>query len=788
MRRLATLGLIIAAAALTAAGQLTITTNPILPTAIIGQPYAPIVLQTTADPGPLTWSFGEGNVPPNFLVVSPVSMFDLGGTFCYGPLTCSSTAVATPPGVYKFFIQVTSQSTDQSAFQQFTLVVENPPQILTKFLPNAVANQAYSTQLQASGGTGNFMWSILTGPLPPGISLTDPVNGVLAGTAPGVNATYPILVQIQDQVTQEKVTQGLSIMVVNGLAIITPSLPNATINQPYQFQLIGTPQVNVVWSVPQGSQLPQGFSLSPSGLLSGTGSSLGAFSFQIQLLNPQFPTQAAVRTFSFQVALGPLSIVQPTLPPATQNVPYSFNLGASGGIPPYTWSLGIGVPQGISIGSTTGIISGTPTQTGSFPITVTLQDSTGTSVIQNYTLNIGNTVTITNTSLPNGSLNVPYLTASGAPVTLTAAAGQTPYTWSISAGSLPPGLNLDPNAGQISGTPTAANSYQFTVQVTDHAGVTATKVFTIAIIQPLTITTISALPGGSLNQPYSQTLAATGGTQPVTLWTITSGSLPTGLTLNQLTGVISGTPTVAGSSSFTVQATDSARGTANKSFTLTVAAPQPVTIVVPSGAGSGQQPGIGVSISAPATADINGTLNLVFVSSVGGDDQTVRFAPSGSRSVTFTIPQGSTTSPNATVITGTVAGTITLTASVPGSPDVVTTIVIAPSVPVITSVALQQVTGGVNVVVEGYSNTRQVSTGSFTFTVSSGNTLSQATIPVPLTSAYATWFGNTLSNATGGQFTLTVPFSVTQGSAIAVTKVSVTLTNVQGASAAVSSP
>ena len=171
MRRLATLGLIIAAAALTAAGQLTITTNPILPTAIIGQPYAPIVLQTTADPGPLTWSFGEGNVPPNFLVVSPVSMFDLGGTFCYGPLTCSSTAVATPPGVYKFFIQVTSQSTDQSAFQQFTLVVENPPQILTKFLPNAVANQAYSTQLQASGGTGNFMWSILTGPLPPGISL-----------------------------------------------------------------------------------------------------------------------------------------------------------------------------------------------------------------------------------------------------------------------------------------------------------------------------------------------------------------------------------------------------------------------------------------------------------------------------------------------------------------------------------------------------------------------------------------------------------------------------------------
>jgi hypothetical protein len=100
---------------------------------------------------------------------------------------------------------------------------------------------------------------------------------------------------------------------------------------------------------------------------------------------------------------------------------------------------------------------------------------------------------------------------------------------------------------------------------------------------------------------------------------------------------------------------------------------------------------------------------------------------------------------------------------------------------------LQQVTGGLNVVVTGYSNTREVSSGSFTFTVSSGNTLSQATIPVTLSSAYATWFNNTSSNATGGEFKLTVPFSVTQGSATAVTKVSVTLTNGQGASGAVSS-
>jgi hypothetical protein len=769
----------LAAAALIAAGQLTIT-NTSLPTAIIGQPYAQVSLQTSPDPGPLTWSFSSTG-PPNFLVVSaPVGQINQLGTFCYGPNSCSGTnAVQTPPGVYKFGIQVTSESTGQTASQELSLVVESPLQILTTFLPNAIANQTYSTQLQSSGGTGNFLWSVVTGPLPPGISLTDAANGVLSGTAPGVNATYPIVVQLLDQVTQEKVTQALAITILNGVVILTSSLPNATLNQPYQFNLVGN-GANLVWSVAFGSQLPPGFTLSPAGLLSGTGDSLGAFSFQIQLINGQFPTQIASRIFSFQVALGPLTISESALQAATQNVPYSFTLHAFGGIPPYSWRLGGAIPPGFKIDPTTGVITGTPIQTGSFPLAVTLQDSGNTSVTQNYTLTVGNVLTITNTSLPNGSTNVAYS------ATLTAVAGQTPYTWSISAGSLPPGLNVDQTTGVISGTPTAAGSYPFTAQVKDSAGVIATKALTITILQPLTITTTS-LPGGSLNQPYSQTLAATGGTQPITLWTLTSGSLPAGLNLNQSTGVISGTPTVAGSSTFTIQALDSARGTASQTFTLTIASPQPVIIAVPAGAGSGQQPGIGLSIPAPATGDINGTLNLAFVSSVGGTDNMVRFAPSGSTSITFTIPQGSTTAPNATVITGTVAGTITLTASVPGSPDVIQTIVIAPAVPVISSVVLQQVTGGLNVVVTGYSNTREVSSGTFSFTVSSGNTLSVANLVVPLTSAYATWFNNTSSNATGGQFKLTVPFSVTQGSAIAVTRVSVTLTNVQGASAAVSS-
>src|SRR6185436_12659690 len=126
------------------------------------------------------------------------------------------------------------------------------------------------------------------------------------------------------------------------------------------------------------------------------------------------------------------------------------------------------------------------------------------------------------------------------------------------------------------------------------------------------------------------------------------------------------------------------------------------------------------------------------------------------------------TTANPAILTGTVAGTITLTASMSAggqditpSPAPTKSITIDPAIPVISSVVLQQVTGGLNVVVTGYSNTREVSSGSFTFSVSSGNTLSQPQLTVTLTNAYATWYNNAASNATGGQFKLTVPFSVT---------------------------
>lgn len=895
MKRLATLAILTAAAALTAAGQLTITTTSV-PSAILGQPYTPVTLQAANDPGPITWTVVAGALPQNFVVgPGPIGQ-SLNGTLCFGVMTvgggppnCSPTGVQSLQGVYNFTVQATSQSTDKTAMQSYTMYVVQTLQITTTSLPVAIANQQYSYQIQTSGGTGQFTqglftWSVTAGALPPGITL-DPVAGLLSGPAPNANALYTFTVQVVDQPTQATATQQLSINVTGGIVITTPSpLPNATVNQTYPpLQLKADNAAGLIWSaVPAQSpqnQLPSTFNLSASGLLTGFAlpSQVGTYTFQVQLTNPDLATASpavAAKNFTLYVTLGPLGIQQAALPNANQNVAYRATLTAQGGIPPYVFSFDVANPQGLNINTTTGAISGTPPNAGTFPIPVTLKDSIGEVFSQTYSLNVFAAVSISTSSLPNGSPGVPYS------ATLTATGGSIPYSnWTVTAGSLPPGLILNSASGLINGTPTTQGTFQFTVQVTDSVPGTAAKVLSITIgaTQPLTITTTS-LPDGVLNQTYSQNLGATGGVSPYT-WSVGSGNLPAGLLLNGATGAISGTPTSVGNSAFVILVTDAqqnvarqklsinianaanavvittvslADGTLNQTYSQTLNAtggtppytwssgtlpagltlltltngngqisgtptgagtsqvtftatdikgqagtktisitivlpPAPVTIVVPAGTGSGQQPGIGLSISAPTTGDLNGTLSLAFVSSVGGDDQTVRFAPSGSRSIAFTIPQGRTTAPNATVITGTVAGTITLTASVPGNPDVINTIVIAPAVPVISSVALQQVTGGINVVVEGYSNTREVSSGSFTFTVSSGNTLSQAQFTVTLTSAYATWFNNTASNATGGQFKLTVPFSVT-GSAAAVTKVTVTLTNTQGPSAAASSP
>ena len=171
---------------------------------------------------------------------------------------------------------------------------------------------------------------------------------------------------------------------------------------------------------------------------------------------------------------------------------------------------------------------------------------------------------ITTGSLPPGTVNNPYS------ANLSVTGGAPPYTWSIIKGSLPAGLTLGANNGVISGTPTTAGTSNFTVQVGDSESppATTTAALSITILSPLLITT-SSLPPGAVNDPYSATLTAAGGLPPYT-WSIISGSLSAGLSLDANSGLISGTPTTPGTSNFTVEVSDSQSPPATAAAALSI--------------------------------------------------------------------------------------------------------------------------------------------------------------------------------------------------------------------------
>jgi len=280
---------------------------------------------------------------------------------------------------------------------------------------------------------------------------------------------------------------------------------------------------------------------------------------------PGADAATASLAFSLAIALTPLAVTTASpLPSGVAGTAYSQTLAASGGTTPYTWNLASGsLPEEVTFNSA-GVISGTPATNGAYGFTVQLVDAYGLTASATLVLTIEAAAPAITTAspLPAGREGTYYSQA------LTGAGGTAPYAWSLIGGSLPAGLALD-SLGDITGTPTAPGTFDFTVELTDSVEATNAKELAITIAGPALAITTASLPDGTVGAAYAQTLAATGGTPPYS-WSLIWESLPGGLRLGPA-GAISGTPTNAGTFSFTAQVADSATNTASQLFTVQIA-------------------------------------------------------------------------------------------------------------------------------------------------------------------------------------------------------------------------
>ncbi|HTJ79637.1 MAG TPA: putative Ig domain-containing protein [Rariglobus sp.] len=388
--------------------------------------------------------------------------------------------------------------------------------------------------------------------------------------------TYDVVVtNLSGSIQSDAVT--LTVTTDSPIIINSPLTSGGTVGVAYSFTIAaaGSPTSYTATSLPAGLVFDAN-----TGIISGVPTTAGTTQVLLGATDGVTTGNSTVTITIADVATIPVIVNDPLVAGGTVGDAFNFTVTASGSPVSYTASP---LPAGLSIDTVTGIISGTPTTVGTTTVTLGATNGTGTG---NATL----TITIATTSVAPVILNT-TLSASGTVGTafnFTVAATGTPTRYTASP--LPAGLSIGLTTGAITGVPTTVSNTVVTIGATNAFG-TGTATLTIDIVAaPMAAPVIPNDPlsaGGIVGTPFSYAIIATG-----TVTSYTASPLPAGLSIDTVTGIISGTPTTASTVVVTLGAVNGG-GTANATLTITVVASTlhapvqgPVAIDLTNGAGA----------------------------------------------------------------------------------------------------------------------------------------------------------------------------------------------------------